>query len=435
MRLNQQILRLAVPNILSNLSVPLLGLVDTVLMGHQESITYIGAIGLADVIFNVLYWGFAFLRMGVTGLTAQAYGRNDGQDSILTLGRGVTLGLMGGLLFILFQGGILEGALLLMDNTEFAEGLIREYYGIRIYTAPATLALLAFHGWFLGRQNAFFPMLLTIGVNVVNIIASLFFLKVMDLGIGGLAWGTLLAQYTGVAGALILFAVKYRAQLTHWSWAAFGQIKALGRFFEVNFALFLRGLILVGTLFFFLSESSHFGEMALSVNNLYRMFLMIMAFGLDGFAYAAESLTGKYIGEGDRDKVKKAAKYLFAWSLGLGVMISTLYILGGDQLLGLMTDKPEVVEAARPYLWWVVGYTLLSAIAFMWDGIYFGATASWYLLINAFLGGACFFAAYFLFRDQWGNHALWLAMVVFVAIRAVGLSLTSGWAIFRFQKK
>lgn len=435
MRMNRQILRLAVPNILSNLSVPMLGVVDTVLMGHQESVAYLGAIGLADVIFNVLYWSVAFLRMGVTGITAQAYGRKDEQESILTLGRGVFLGVLGGGLLIALQWPIEETALHFMETTPFTEELIRKYFGIRIFTAPATLALLALHGGFLGRQNSIFPMILTIGVNVLNLVGNLIFMKGFDMGIEGLAWGTLVAQYTGLVVACILFWVKYRGEFKHWSWQAFVKLKALGRFFEVNFALFLRGLILVSTVFFFMAESSHFDELTLSANQLFRVFLMIMAFGLDGFAYAAESLVGKFKGANDIQNMKKAIRYLFGWSLGLGALISAIYGLAGSEIMGWMTDKPEVVVAAEPYLLWVVVYTFISAIAFMWDGIYFGSTATWPLLILSLIAGAIFFGSYFLVREEWGNHGLWFSMVIFVSVRALGPTLTARRTLFPPEKK
>ena len=278
-------------------------------------------------------------------------------------------------------------------------------------------------------------MILTIGVNVINLVMNLVFLKGFGMGIEGLAWGTLIAQYTGFVAAFVLFALKYRGELKHWSWKALGQLKALGRFFEVNFALFLRGLILVSSFFFFLAESSRFGEITLSVNQLYRVFLMIAAFGFDGFAYAAESLVGKYKGAEDQVNMKKAIRYLFGWSVGLGALICAIYGFGGQLILGWMTDKPEVVSAAQPFLAWVIAYTFISAIAFMWDGIYFGATASWPLLFISLISGIIFFSTYFLFRDSWENHALWLAMVLFVAVRALGPTLSFRRALFPSEKK
>lgn len=429
--MNRQILRLAIPNILSNLSVPLLGIVDTALMGRMEDEVYLGAIGLGGIIFNFIYWGFGFLRMGTTGLTAQAYGRADREETMALLARGFIVALIASIFLILCQYPIASLAFLIVEGNKEITYLAKEYFLIRIWAAPATIGLYVFHGWFLGLQNARYPMILTILVNVMNIAFNCLFIYGLGLTSDGVAWGTVCAQYIGIIGALGIFWGQYRYYLVHFSWKYVRDWEALSKFWRVNSDIFFRTISLVLVFSFFTSASAGLGALVLAANQILLQFQHLMAYAVDGFAFSAESLVGKFRGEEKSKELKKVIQLLMRWGLGFGLLFSITYGLLGEYMLFLFTDLSDVIDSAKPYVWWVALLPLVSAGAFMWDGIYIGATATKPMRNTVILATFLFFfPIYYGTVDYLGNHGLWLAMTIFMLLRWIMLAVLAKRYVF-----
>lgn len=421
--MNKQILRLAIPNIISNLSVPLLSSVDTALLGHLEEIHYLGALAVGGIIFNFVYWGFGFLRMGTTGLTAQAYGNNNQQEISLTLVRTLLIAVAGGLVLILLQELIAKISFFLIAATPDVEKYARQYFYIRIYAAPATLALYAFHGWFLGMQNAKYPLILTVLVNILNIIFNVLFIYKFGMKSDGVAYGTLIAQYSGLLAAVILYAKKYSGYSLRATKEQILERLALRRIFGVNIDIFIRTLCLIFTFSFFTAMSAKHGETILAVNTILLQLITILAYGVDGFAFASESLVGKYIGARDEAKLRKTINYSFVWGIGLGIVVSIIFALFDESILRIFTDKEDIIRLAMTYMVWIVIAPLINSFAFIWDGIFIGATATAPMrnsMIFCTFGG--FLPTYLLLKDALGNHSLWLALTLFMVLRGVTLT-------------
>jgi MATE family multidrug resistance protein len=429
--MHRQVLRLAIPNILSNISLPLLGMVDTAVMGRMESEVYIGAIALGSILFNFIYWGFGFLRMGTTGMTAQAYGRRDKVESISLLARGLLVALAVSLLLILFRQMIAWFGFSLIQGGETVKALGREYFLIRIYAAPATLALFAFHGWFLGVQNARYPLYLTVIVNLMNIGFNLLFVFQFGMKSDGVAWGTVCAQYVGLILAVGLFLHKYRSYLDFVGWRRTVRLSLLGRFFTVNADIFIRTVCLVFAFAFFTSASSAIDSLTLAANQILLQYISLMSFAVDGFAFAAESLVGKYVGARDKDRLRRSVRMLMAWGISLGAGFALGYAFLGKPLLRVFTDQMMIIQAASPYLWWMAIIPLAGSIAYMWDGVYIGATATRSLrnmMLLSTLG--IFLPVYYVAVGPLGNHGLWLALMLFMIARGVTLTLQARQHIF-----
>ncbi|MCZ6681104.1 MAG: MATE family efflux transporter, partial [Candidatus Poribacteria bacterium] len=347
--MNKQIIRLAIPNIITNLSVPMLGVVDTALMGRLEVEQYLGAVAIGGTIFGVVYWGFGFLRMGTTGLTAQAYGASNFKEIDLILKRGLLVALLSGVLLLIFQAFIVAAALYLIDAGPEVERLARGYFDIRIYAAPATLGLYVFHGWFLGMQNAKYPMILTILVNVLNVGLNLFFVKVLLMKADGVALGTVIAQYVGLVGAVVLLWRKYGYLLAEWNRREVLYLPALRRFFAISRDIIIRTLCLVFAHAFFMSKSATLSDTILAVNAILLQFINLLTYGIDGLAFAAESLVGKYKGAEKMPELKRAVRYIFFWGFSLAVGLSLTFGLLGARLLYVFTDKTHLLTQANSY--------------------------------------------------------------------------------------
>ena len=420
--MHRRILQLSIPNILSNLSVPLLGMVDTALMGRMESEIYLGAIALGSVVFNFIYWGFGFLRMGTTGITAQAFGKGDETESISVLARALIIAGMGSLALIVVQSPIESLGFGLIEGEENVKNLAREYFRIRIYAAPATIGLYAFHGWFLGMQNARYPMWLTIIVNILNIGFNVAFVYGWGMKSDGVALGTVLAQYGGLLLAIGLFMYRYGGLRKKLNLAQIRDTQALRHFFGVNADIFVRTMCLIFVFAFFTSKSSGISTIVLAANQILLQLFSLLSFGVDGFAFAAESLVGLYKGEGNTQKLKEVIRKLLYWGVGLGVLFSAIYGIAGSFFLALFTDQEAVLVEAKQYLFWMMLIPLAGSFAFMWDGVFIGATATRAMrntmLVATFM---VFLPAYYLTYSTWGNHGLWLAMLVFMIFRAVSL--------------
>jgi len=417
--MNKRILGLAVPSIISNITVPLLGLVDVSIVGHLGSATYIGAIAVGGMLFSMIYWIFGFLRMGTSGLTAQAYGRRDLAEVILSFVRSVGIAFGLGLLLILLQYPILKIAFTLIDTTPAIKELASLYFRICIWGAPAVLGLYSFAGWFVGMQNSRFPMYIAITQNVVNIAASLFFVFVWNRGVAGVAMGTLVAQYAGLLMASLLWYGYYRRLWPKLNWKMLTDYEAMRSFFILNRDIFFRTLCLVAVTTYFTSRGAEQGDVILAVNTLLMQLFTLYSYIMDGFAYAGEALTGRYVGAHNRADLERMIRALFAWGIGLALTFTLLYGIGGSSFLGLLTNEREVLNASSDYFYWVLAIPLAGMAAFLWDGIYIGATVSRQMLYSMLVASASFFLLQGLLQQQMGNHALWMAFIVYLFLRGL----------------
>ena len=417
--MNKRILGLAVPSIISNITVPLLGLVDVSIVGHLGSATYIGAIAVGGMLFSMIYWIFGFLRMGTSGLTAQAYGRRDLAEVILLFVRslGIAFGLA--LLLILLQYPILKVAFTLIDATPAIKDLASLYFRICIWGAPAVLGLYSFAGWFVGMQNSRFPMYIAITQNVVNIAASLFFVFVWNRGVAGVAMGTLVAQYAGLLMASLLWYGYYRRLWQKLNWQMLTDYEAMRSFFILNRDIFFRTLCLVAVTTYFTSRGAEQGDIILAVNTLMMQLFTLYSYIMDGFAYAGEALTGHYVGAHNQADLRRMIRTLFAWGVGLALAFTLLYGIGGSSFLGLLTNEQEVLNASSDYFYWVLAIPLAGMAAFLWDGIYIGATASRQMLYSMLVASVSFFILQRIFQQQMGNHALWMAFIAYLFLRGL----------------
>lgn len=420
---NRQILHIAVPSIVSNITVPLLGLVDVAIVGHLGSASYIGAIAVGGMLFNMIYWIFGFLRMGTGGLTAQAYGQHNEPEMIRILLRSLIFSLSLAVLLLSLQYLIRILAFTAIDAGKEVQKMATSYFHICIWGAPATLGLYSFIGWFIGMQNSRYPMFIAIVQNIVNIAASLFFVFVFEMKVEGVALGTLVAQYAGLLMACVLFRHKYWPLLKYVRRYRLFERKAVARFFNVNRDIFFRTLCIVSVTVFFTSTGAAYGDVVLAVNTLLMQLFTLFSYIMDGFAYAGEALSGKYVGSGNRMEFHRTVRYLFGWGTVLATGFTLLYVVGGEGFLGLLTNEAEVIQASEEYFMWAVAIPLAGFSAFLMDGICVGATATRIMLYAIFIASACFFSIYYTLCTSLGNHALWLAFLVYLAIRGVAQAL------------
>ena len=430
--MNREILRLALPNILSNISVPLLSSVDTALMGHLSA-AHLAALGVAGMLFMFLYSNFGFLRMGTTGMTAQALGAGEDGALSATLWRAGLLALGLGLALLILQRPLFELGAWLLNMEPAYEPLAREYFVIRIWTAPAALGLYVLTGFFFGMQNARYPLYVTLLVNLVNIVASLFFVWSLEWGIAGAAWGTVAAQYAGLAYGFWLLRRRYGARIRRPRWRVLVHSEALGRFFHVNRNIFIRTVALTFALGFFYARAAREGELTLSVMIVLMQFMIWMSFAIDGFANAAESLTGRTYGARDRRGFDRAVRLSLAWGAGLALLFSLLYWFAGEALVRLFTDQEAVIRGVRPLLPLVGWLPLLAFAAFIYDGIFIGMTAVRAMRNAVLLSTALYVLA------TWGlgaflppEWALWISFMGFFLLRGAvqyWLFRRYGWAL------
>ena len=403
-RTDQQILHIALPSIVSNITVPLLGLIDVSIVGHLGAASYIGAIAVGGMLFNMIYWLFGFLRMGTGGLTAQAYGRHDLEEVTRILLRSLSISLLLALALLLLQYPIRNIAFMCMDTSEEVRQLATLYFHICIWGAPATLGLYGFTGWYIGMQNSRFPMFIAITQNIVNIAASLFFVFALGMKVEGVALGTLVAQYAGLAMACLLWLAYYRPLRKYLRQKALFDRTEMKRFFQVNRDIFFRTLCLIAVTVFFTSTGAAYGDVVLAVNALLMQLFTLFSYFMDGFAYAGEALTGKYIGAKDNQSLR---------------------------LTGLLTNDTSVISASEEYIYWVLAIPLAGFSAFLLDGICIGATATRVMLRSMLIASASFFLLYYSLHPSFGNHALWMAFIVYLSLRGI----VQGSILYRMQHK
>lgn len=388
-------------------------------MGRQDSAAYIGAVALGSLLFNFIYWSFAFLRMGTTGLVAQAYGKKDEFGISNILGRALLTAAAGSVLLLLMQIPLANISFNILDASSEVESLAKEYFYIRIWAAPATLILYAMMGWFFGMQNAIYPLILTILINVVNIVCNIYFVNYMGMKADGVALGTVIAQYSGLLTAFVLFRYKYFHYVKYFKTKIIFEIGELKKFVALNRDIFIRTFCLVFAFAFFDNESAKQGDVILAVNAVLLQFVSWMSFGIDGFAYATESLVGKYLGANDKPLLKKSIRYSFGWAMGFAVLYSVAYFVFSEPLLYVFTDQENIINIASQLIFWIVLFPIAATPGYVWDGIYIGYTASVAMRITMIIALAIFLIFYYFQLNifDWGNNGLWLSLLVFMAAR------------------
>lgn len=416
--MNRKILNIAIPNIISNLTIPLLGLADLAIVGHLDSNIFIGAIALGSMVFNLIYWTFGFLRMGTSGITAQALGARNFSEVIATLSRGLSVAAFAAIIILMLQIPIERIAFYFIDGSSEVEQFARSYFYIRIWAAPATIALYSLTGWFIGMQNTKIPMIIAIVINLLNILFNYLFVFVFNLKSDGVAWGTLIAQYIGLLMAFALLFLYYRKYLKYLNKAAIRNLKGLKNFFKVNANILIRTLSLLAVFTFFTSKSASVNDNILAANSLLLQFLFIFSFLTDGFAYAAEALTGKLYGSKQFKLLKKVIKLVFIWGAAIAISFTILYLWGNKLLLQLITNQTEVIQIAQEYTIWIILIPLVSVASFIWDGVFIGLTATKQMRNSMIISVFCvFFPIYYLLNNHYENHALWFAFILFLFSR------------------
>ena len=445
-QINRDILKLAIPSILANITVPLVGMVDIAVAGHlsSEAATMIGGIAIGSMLFDLLYWNFGFLRVGTGGLAAQAFGRGDRKECARIFTRSIGIALACAMVLIAIQWIFVKAAFLVVDCTPEVRELASQYFFIRIWAAPATLGLMAFKGWFIGMQDSVSPMITDLTVNLMNVLMS--FLLALGFGVGkwhyegmgfaGIAAGTVVAQYSGMLVALCLLMAKYMKNCL--SLLGMHDVKGLfrgsetRRFFVMNTDLFVRSLCFIAIYIGFTILSARYGDLLLAVSSIMMKLLMIFSYFTDGFAYAGEAMAGKYIGAKDGKMLRSTVKWTFVWSMSIAAVFMAIYQFAGVPMLKMMTSDAAVVEASKAYLPWLLLMPVIGCAAFTWDGIYIGATASkairnsmlwavvafacvWFLGIN-------FVAPHASDYDQMAMHILMAAYFAHLLARTVYLS-------------
>ena len=412
---NREILQLTLPSVVSNITVPLLGLVDVAIAGHIGDATYIGAIAIGSMIFNIIYWVFGFLRMGTSGMTSQALGRRDLAEVMRTLVRALCVGV-----------GVVRW---LMNTPDDIVPLGSRYFKIVIWGAPAMLGLYGMTVWYVGMQNTRVPMVVAIAQNVVNIGMSMLLVFGLRMRIEGVALGTLTAQWAGFVMALVIWRARYgrlvpyltagRTLLSRVGDIIFHERGKWGHFFTVNRDIFLRTLCLVAVNLFFTSAGALQGATVLAVNTLLMTLFTLCSYIMDGFAHAGEALSGRYYGAGNVEAFRDTVRKLFVWATGVSLVFTLLYIGGGSGFLSLLTDDRTVIEASADYVVWAYAIPLAGMAAFVFDGIFIGVTATRGMLQSSFVATAVFFAVYYLLRVGYHNHALWLALLLYLVCRGL----------------
>ncbi len=405
-----------------------MGIVDTALMGRMDDPAYIGAIALGGVVFNILYWGFGFLRPGTTGLTAQAFGAKDFEQCYRYFLQAFGLSLVFGLGLLVFHIPIGKFAYSLLNGSEQVKSLSYEYFSIRVWAAPAVITLFAFRGWFFGMQNAVAPMVLTIVSNLVNIFLSWYLVIQCDMSVQGVAIGTVVAQYTTLLLAFGILLYRHRVAVFSYIEKKTFQLSNMKRFLNVNRDMFLRNIGMILVFSFFTNYSAGISEEYLAINEILLQLFYFMSYSVDGFAYAAESLVGRYIGEKSVERVKVVVRRTLYYGLGFGALFSIAYLIFGDWCMRIFTDHEELILVARPYFKWLALVALCGALAFIWDGVYGGATASVELRNSMFLSVVSFFLVFFILKGCYQDHAVWIAMIAFMLARSL-------FQIFFYQKR
>ncbi len=418
---HSKVWRLAGPIILSNISVPMLGIVDTAVMGHLDQAYYIGAVAVGAMIFSYIYWGFGFLRMGTTGLVAQAFGAGNTAEVRAILGRALLLSALLALAIMVLQWPLISGAMWFIEASPKVENLARVYFDIRVFAAPAALANYAVLGWLLGLQRAKSALMLQVFMNGLNIVLDIGFVIGLGWGVEGVAWATLISEYAAAGLGLMLALRALNVMGGSWSLARLVDAEQLKRLLAVNRDIFIRTLCLVTAFATFTSQGAAMGDTLLAANAVLMNFQLFLGYALDGFAFAAEALIGAAIGAGNRRRLTDAVKATTLWAGISAAVFMLIYWLAGSAIIATITDIAEVKAEAERYLWWAIASPLVSVWSFQLDGIYIGATRTKAMRNGMIISLAAFLAGVWYLVPLWGNHGLWLAFYGFMIMRMVTL--------------
>ena len=421
MNMNREILRIALPNIISNITVPIMGIVSTMIAGHLgDSVTTIGALAIGVSIFNFIYWNCSFIRMGTSGITAQAFGAGDNHTTTLMLARAVVVSVAVGFTMLLFQKPLGLAALKIMNGGE----MVADYFFARIWAVPAGVLLFGLNGWLTGMQNAVIPMIVAIVVNIIHIACSLWFAFPLGMGIVGIAYASVVAQWTGVAITAAITWWHYGNRLERITWREVMDMQAMRAFFVINRDIIIRTLCICAAYTFFTAASARMDDATiLAVNTILLELFTLFSYMNDGFAYAAEALTGRFIGARDGRSLRECVKKCMVWCMVVGVAYVALYVGWWRELLGLFVEDganaEQIIEYAGRYIGWIIIIPLAASLPFMMDGIMVGATQSRIMRNSMVLATAAYFLLFYTLEPVIGNNALWLAFTSYMFLRGV----------------
>lgn len=418
--LNKKIINLTIPNIITNITVPLLGMVDTAIVGHISDggmqADYIGAIAIGSMIFNFIYWNFGFLRMGTSGFTAQAYGAKDKNEQIDILIRSVFIAISAAFILLCLQYPIAQLCSLVIEDRNNVMSFALQYFYIRIWAAPATLGMYALKGWFIGMQDSKTPMWISIMINVVNIVFDIFFVMHLGMKIDGVAYATVIAQYSGLLTTLFIFFRKYNKAFSP-SFSRAISMSKMKVFFKVNGDIFLRTVCIIAVTTYFTIASSKMEYPLLAVNTLIMQLFSLFSYFMDGFAYASESLCGRFSGAGDKQSLRRTVNLVILWGVVLAGLCMVVYGFFSQDILSLLTNQQDVIQTSRKYLLWTILIPLAGFLAFLFDGILIGMIKSVIMRNAMFVATASFFLIFFLGGQT--NNALWLGFISYLFFRSV----------------
>lgn len=418
---DREVWRIAAPMILSNISVPLLGMVDTGVVGHLDSPAYLGAVAIGATIFTFIYTGMNFLRMGTTGIAAQAFGAEDHDEVRASLGQALIVSFLIALTLIVLQGPIGDIALRLLGGDAETQEFAAEYFRTRIWSAPGTLANFAIVGWFIGLQNARAPLAIFLTINFTNIVLDLLFVLVLGMKVEGVALASVFAEYAGFVVGAALVVRELRSHVGHWPMDRLTNLPAYRAFFSVNGNIFIRTIALLSAFSFVTAWGARLGPLVLAANAVLMNFQMLASLGLDGIAHAAEALVGKAIGAKRRDALETAVHLTLKWSAIFALGFTLAFLIGGKWIINLLTDLDDVRSTAYAYLPWLIASPLISVWCFLYDGVFIGATRAREMrdvMVASLL--LVFFPLWYL-TTPYANHGLWFAFMAFIASRGIGM--------------
>ena len=423
------------PSIVSNITVPLLGMIDLAITGHLGNQSFIGAIAVGSMLFNIMYWMFGFLRMGTSGLTAQAFGESNKEKITETLYQGVTVSAAISLLLLVLSPLIFIGAMEFIAPSPEVRELVGKYFRICVAGIPASLLLFVLNGWYIGMQNTRIPMTIAISQNILNILASIFFVYGIGMKLEGIALGTVIAQWGGALASIWLLRKRY-GEYIHQSNSFKKTVlnSNLSQYLLVNRDIFFRTLCLIGIHFYFIAAGAKGGDTILAVNAVFMQFFTLYSYFIDGMAYAGEALVGKAVGARDKVGYAKTLRGLFILSGLLTLLFTLVYAFFNADLLTLFTDNEDVLKSSKDYLLWTLFFPICGMAAFIWDGVYIGATLPRYMLLSTLLGIIVFFALYLSLSPMFENHALWLAFLSNLAVRGIILTMFKERVIRRVEQ-
>lgn len=414
---------IALPMMLSGMATPLVGLVDTAVMGHLESPLFLAAVAANATIFSILFMGLNFLRMGTTGVTAQAYGSGDHARITESLVQPLLLAGILAIVMLLLQVPLRETALWILGPSIETANLARIYFDIRIWGAPAVLCNLVIVGWLLGMQNARGPLAMVVTISLANVVLDLWFVLGLNKTVAGVALATVLAELAGLLVGAAFVRAELRVHKPIWEFAKYRKASRYRTLFDINGNLFLRSMALLFTFAFITAQGARLGDVILAANAVLMNFLYFMAYALDGIAHAAEALTGKAIGARNRHGLEIAVRRTLLWSGGFATLFCLTYFVAGSSIISLLSDLKVIREAAEIYLPWLIAAPLISVWCFLYDGVYVGITRAREMRIVMMSSTLLVFLPTWYLFSAWENHALWLALMLFMAARGIGMHI------------